>query len=292
MFLRLEYIIFLLYISQILACAKRQFIKKHQCLEHEGQICTLEEVPKLFIPVSHTPFSVVEVIITGSILPVLNRSICQAFPNTEKFNAGGQKIQEVDPDTFTLCTRLRHIFLGANEIQSLAPSTFKQNKFISHLWLYMNELEELEPELFINQKYLEYLYLSSNSLKSFAPEVFKPLRNLKFLSLHNNNLEDLDVPELLNTMPYLREIQIRFNPFDCKKLKGMLRLLEERNIWLGKNGGDKDKYEYAYVKGFECAKKLIYKKIYVKVCGHVLQSGPNVGKRKCVIQERIISETP
>lgn len=290
--LRYPILLFLVTIPLIDACANKNIPKKHDCLKLEGEQCWLMEVPKLFVPVSHTPFAVTDVKINGSILHVLNSTICQNFPNTENFDAGGNQIQEVDPNAFTLCTKLRHLFLGANEIATLAPSTFRQNKRLTHLWLYMNELEELDPELFANQRYLENLYLSSNALQTFPPEVFQPLRSLKLLTLHNNELEELDVPELIAAMPYLKEVQIRFNQFDCKKLRGMLRLFEEHNIWLGKNGGDLDKYEYAYVKGFECARKAINKKVYVKVCGCVIKEGPQAGKRKCVMQERNITVLP
>lgn len=291
-FLRCLVLIVFLAVVSTESCANKHFAKKHECVELEGEICLLNEVPKIFIPVSRTPFSVTEVIIEGSILPVLNSTVCQAFPNTEIFHAAGQQIKEVDSNAFFLCTKLRHLFLAANQITSLAPTTFKQNKRMTHLWLYMNELEELNPELFTNQRYLEHLYLSSNALQVFPPELFQPLRTLKLLTLHNNELEALDVQELVTAMPYLKEVQIRFNQFDCKKLRVMLRIFEEHNIWLGKNGGEIDKYEYSYVKGFECAKKAINKKIYVKVCGCVIKEGPNAGKRKCKMQERNITVVP
>lgn len=290
--LRCLILISVLTVSVIESCANKHFAKKHECVELEGETCLLQEVPKMFTPVSQTPFSVIEVIIEGSILPVLNSTVCQAFPNTETFHAGGQQIQQVDPDAFTLCTKLRHLFLAANQISSLAPNTFKQNKRLTHLWLYMNELEELDTDLFENQRYLEHLYLSSNALQTFLPDLFRPLRTLKLLTLHNNELEELDAQELVTAMPYLKEVQIRFNQFDCKKLRLMLRIFEEHNIWLGKNGGEVDKYEYSYVKGFECAKKAISKKIYVKVCGCVIKEGPYAGKRKCKMQERNITVVP
>lgn len=234
-------------------CAQKNAAKKHECQEsNDTDVCILYEIPKKFIPVSKTPLDVTYLIIKGSLRPVINTTICSEFPNIERFNAGGQSIEVIIDGAFAGCTKMRELFLGANQISALDKDTFKNNTQLTHLWLYMNELESLPEELFSHQQKLEHLYLSSNNLHEFSVEVYRYLGNLRILTLHTNELTDLDALTLVKHMPHLKEIQLRTNRFECKRLKVLMRIFEARNIFLGRNGGSNDRYLYTYYKNFEC----------------------------------------
>lgn len=241
----------------VTGCANKNMAKPIECKDPDSARCILEGISPRFIPVSNDPSAVIEVAVQWSKVPLVNDTLCQTFPNTEKLNLGGQYVEGIVESAFHLCINLRHLFLGGNQIKKLAPGTFKENKLLSHLWLYMNELRHLEPDVFVNNVFLEHLYLSSNKLHSFSLEVFKPLRNMKILTLHHNRLKDLDVFALLNSMPLLIEVQIRFNQFECEKLKYILRAFQTRNVYMGMNGGEPDKYMYEYYKNTECIRKII-----------------------------------
>lgn len=241
----------------VMGCANKNMAKPIECKDLDSARCILEGVSPRFIPVSNDPLAVTEVAIQWSKVPLVNDTLCETFPNTEKLNLGGQYVEDIFENAFHHCKGLRHLFLGGNQIKKLAPGTFKENKLLSHLWLYMNELRHLDPEIFINNGFLEHLYLSSNKLYTFPLEVFKPLANMKILTLHHNRLKDLDVFALLSSMPLLVEIQIRFNLFECEKLKYILRAFRTRNVYMGMNGGEPDKYLYEYYKNTECIRKII-----------------------------------
>lgn len=244
--------------GKINACANKNMPKPTQCKDPlNTEKCILEGVSPKFVPVAKDPLLVTEVAIQWSKVPLVNVTLCHAFPNAEKINLGGQSVEEILENAFHMCKNLKHLFLGGNFIKKLAPATFKENKRLTHLWLYMNELRHLDSETFVNNVFLEHLYLSSNKLHAFPLEVFKPLVNIRILTLHHNRLKELDVFALLNTMPYLIEVQIRFNLFECEKLKYIMRAFQARNVYLGRNGGEPDKYLYAYYKNTECIRKII-----------------------------------
>lgn len=243
--------------SVVTACANKNLPKPTECKDPDSERCILEGVSPRYVPVNKDPLMITEVAIQWSKVPLVNVTICQAFPNTQNLNLGGQFVEVIVENAFHQCKTLRHLFLGGNSIKKLAPGTFKENKHLSHLWLYMNELRHLDPEIFVNNAFLEHLYLSSNKLHSFPPELFKPLVNLRILTLHHNRLKDLDVAALLNAMPRLIEVQIRFNQFECEKLKHIMRAFQARTVYMGKNGGEPDKYLYEYYKNTECIRKII-----------------------------------
>jgi Leucine-rich repeat (LRR) protein len=97
----------------------------------------------------------------------------------------GNKIQQLDFDTFHDLTKVVKILLANNQLSSLPRDIFKYNRKLQEVWLGGNQLEFLRENLFINNPELNTIYAGENKLKQIDID-FTVLPNFKIIDLRNN----------------------------------------------------------------------------------------------------------
>lgn len=239
-------------------------------ISRNGEYCLLTDIHPMgrFTPVSTLGATKVkEFEITNSTVKHLTPDICQTFPNIEKFTASEVAIETLDKDTFKDCQKLREIKVLRNNIKSFEKDLFNRNANLELLYFGINQLTSIPPELFKNLRNLQDLGFASMNFGKFPTGVFNDLTNLKTLWVYHDALLDLDIEDILHSMPQLQKVYLRDNDFECNRLRIILNQLKNRNVVIDKTiweGNERHRdYQVAYVEGVECiGDHALYQQIY------------------------------
>lgn len=155
-------------------------------------------------------------------IPVISSIICDQFPNIERIDIYGSKVEILDQNAFKNCKKLERLHLAVNNIREIPENLLIENtklqviKFSKNqlttlpedtfatlidlrlLYLYDNKITNLPKNLFKSNSLLRSLYLSGNQLTTFDSTLFQNLVNLERLSIHDNQLIDLPKNAFVN----------------------------------------------------------------------------------------------
>lgn len=179
-----------------------------------------------FTPVAKNSTQVREVTLVGHAY-VLTEDICNAFPNAEKLEFY-VKIEDILPEAFVKCTKVKYIFLNDNNIRTLHRDTFRYNIQLDELEIQRNNLKELNTWLFASLVNLKLLNLHGNYLTEFPAELVRNNKKLITLNLSTNDLLDLDAAALVEYIPNLKSIIMNNNQFSCDRMQQILA----RNLYV------------------------------------------------------------
>lgn len=120
---------------------------------------------------------------------------------------------------------LKELHIERNPIQFYGFNFFSQFEELELLNLTETNIQ-LTPKMFKGLKRdLRELSLRHNSMTTFEVEWVRDLSFLKRLDLEGNLLEDLDYNSLLLELPYLEQLKLSGNRFNCSFVQKMVRSL-------------------------------------------------------------------
>ena len=145
-----------------------------------------------------------------------------------ELNLDGNKIQDIQLDSFSNCPRIVKLYLNNNQISRIARaglSTLKdlrtleirgnslidlplfENQRLTNIDLSFNIIQTVTPATFNLTKLLTKLNLENNELSVLEESVFENLKNLKYLFLANNKIIEINffIP------PSVMELQLHHN---------------------------------------------------------------------------------
>lgn len=216
-----------------------------------------------FYPKSNEPMKVKSFEIQSQAVPKLVSSVCQIFPNLEKYTIGLVDLEEVTTDAFSHCHKLREINIFANKLHHLDENLFKGITALKTVYISSNLLEEIPVNLFKGLSSIRRIQLPGQKFTSISPEVFKDLSHLQVLDLSRNNLKDLNVETLLKYTPELVYIWIRDNDFRCSRLRVMTEFLKNSGVTVEKRlvTSRERNYTPEFVDGVECLNDMQFSQL-------------------------------
>ena len=152
------------------------------------------------------------------------------------------RIQRLDPETFSSVTGLQSVVLGGNKIRYLHDTTFNNQQSLSFLDLSDNMLSNLSSKTFLPLKKLKYLDLSNNLISNLPSGIFFKFNQLQVLHLDNNTLHSVQPFALPYFSVKLHSIYFNNNPLttfpgSCFYIRS-LKKVELRNTKITFNEGD------------------------------------------------------
>lgn len=128
----------------------------------------------------------------------------------------GNKIQEIQGETFRTLVSLQYLNLSFNALEHLEAESFKisDSKLgnLEVLDLSSNKLTYLTDEVLSELPSLYSLYLNGNKLKSLSDHCFSGLKFLNALFLQNNDLDTLNIT--LVNLKTLTNLDLSYNRFE------------------------------------------------------------------------------
>ena len=133
--------------------------------------------------------------------------------NLSCLNLNELNINSIEPYTFDSFKRLNVLRIEGNKIRNLNKDTFIGLDNLKELYLNFYEIELIDPYSFFYLKKLRVLELQNNKIKKLEKDIFIGLNNLYFLNLNNNQIE-LAEYKMFTHMNQLNEICLANNEID------------------------------------------------------------------------------
>lgn len=229
---RIKLVTFLTFVQFLSVCTSSQPDRTVSCiLSNDDSTCeisglNLTKMDHQFVPNSPNPELITSFYFTSSVVPVLTKSICEQFPNIQKFDVQLSSIDVIEEDTFQKCSHVTVIDLDNNPISMLQKNTFAN---LEHLRiLYMTGISTIDEDLFADLTQLTTLWIRYGTLTEIPSRALRNLKNLYSLYLTNNKLFDLDVENILKYRPNLQSINLSGNSFKCSRVQEILLVLGNR----------------------------------------------------------------
>lgn len=176
----------------------------------------------------------------NSTLPKLGKyGLCKSnYPNLpenkiEEIDLSGVQLQEMAPDTFESCSKLKILILRSNKIETL-EEVFSYNSELEKLDLTNNLIKEIRDETFVPLTKLKVLLLSNNFLTRFAPILIESCHRLEVLKLDSNDLFDLNVQKMVEYVPNMKTLAFNNNQLRCQHVKEIQEFLSTKKVWIEK----------------------------------------------------------
>lgn len=230
------------------------------CEVNDPDKCSLNglfvERGKFPIPLADNSSAIRRISITNSTIPVIDETLCKAFPNVMEIDVNNNSVKEIQANALTECKELKMLEMDGNQVTELPSGMFATSDKLESFSICENQLTKIDPELFQGAVKLTKLYLGSNSIKTLDPEVFKHVKELQKLDVYNNELADLELKKIFGYATKLNTINLRFNSFKCGRLREILNFLNEKKVDLEKVDwiGDKKRVKYnpEWIDDIEC----------------------------------------
>ncbi|KAJ8354070.1 hypothetical protein SKAU_G00216370 [Synaphobranchus kaupii] len=187
----------------------------------------------------HLPEHVKDLFISGN---NISRLSVDSFPDLlnqlTDLHLTGDKIEQVEPNTFSNLPSLRLLDISNNRLLSFSPEAFFVNNNLQELNLsrslynysYINEISNLLQN---GTSRLSRLDLSHNDLLYLPENIFSNLWNLSRLDLRNNSLVSIRNGTLRNL--HLQKLDLRENSLRELRNSTLAELSLQQGIWLGGN---------------------------------------------------------
>lgn len=158
----------------------------------EGDKCTFDvqieedEIMVFKINNSDNNESIREIQFINSEIYAVPKELFPAFPNLEKLNLAGQKVQEIVSKTFVEAGNLKMLHLDGNNIAELGANVFSGLQKLEQLYLNESHLSILNSSCFDGLFNLQILGLDHNNLDFFPKNIFQNLTKLQNVFLSDN----------------------------------------------------------------------------------------------------------
>ena len=142
------------------------------------------------------------------------------FPKLKDLNLSGNQLRELKSCWFEGLSRLQDLNLSNNFLEQLVdPELFDHIQNLETINLSNNKLTHLKSSLFKGLNFLDSINLSNNpKLSNIDQTLFRELPRLMKISLSGNNIQSLNMSELIQFCPSLRDLDLSNNLLDHQSI--------------------------------------------------------------------------
>lgn len=160
----------------------------------------------------------------------LTHELCDAFPDLKNLQVQKSSLQTIAKNAFRTCRTLEIINLWWNDLTTLDPDTFASNTELTEVVFSANEITFIDMSMFSHLKFLTNLALNDNMLTVLDVRSMAPLSKLTSINLGNNFLIELDEEEFVKKVPYLKQIYLEGNLFECSRMGEIITRFNESRV--------------------------------------------------------------
>lgn len=209
-------------------------------------------------------------------------STCTTFQQLENLDLKTLSLEVIHENAFEACTELKWLNLHGNKIRNLEAETFFHNTKLEVLFLSGNKLKEINCNLLKYLVKLTELHVASNLLQEFPLQFLQSSVDLVTLSFHSNYLSDFNETLVIKLFPRLRNIWFDGNDLACDRIPAITEAFNAKGIAMNSYHYQRTRFhDTTKVDGYLCLPDVAWSAVHYRKrmttqereCQFVVKSG-------------------
>lgn len=263
----------LLLVSVVLTSGWAVPIPRYEC---DGQgttiYCYLEKIQLTtrdfhFIPVAESPSEILSIDVQHSTIPLLSSDVCDHFENLLYYYLTASKVELIEPTALVACTQLQLFVIKGNnaKLKVVDPQTFATLRHLEIFTIRDAGLTSLPEGVFDGFEKISALFLDDNEITEVPTSLFWKTPTLRQLNLENNDIFDLEIGDLVKTLPELSWFYLGNNYLSCNRIPGIVEVLHEKKVQIQATESLRTRtFGYQVVDGIQCLDDFAWNAMYEK----------------------------